>query len=67
MVKMYFPKMKRVYIISILKRKDYNEMLKLIAEDEDAVFVLTSGNNSEIYVTSDELFECMKQYTEMNN
>lgn len=67
MVKMYFPKMKRVYIISILKRKDYNEMLKLIAEDEDAVFVLTSGNNSEIYATSDELFECMKQYTEMNN
>lgn len=62
MVKMYYQKMKRVYIISILKRKDYNKMLKLIAEDNDAVFVLTSGNNPESYASSDELFECMKQY-----
>ena len=59
---MYYQKMKRVYIISILKRKDYNKMLKLIAEDNDAVFVLTSGNNPESYASSDELFECMKQY-----
>lgn len=66
MIKMYYTKMKRVYIISILKRKDYNKMLKLIAEDREAVFILTSGNNSETYASSDELYECMKQFADIN-
>lgn len=66
MIKMYYTKMKRVYIISILKRKDYNKMLKLIAEDKEAVFILTSGNNSETYASSDELYECMKQFADIN-
>ncbi len=64
MVKMYYAKMKRVYIISILKRKDYNKMLKLIAQDKEAIFILTSGNNPETYASSDELYGCMKQFTE---
>lgn len=66
MVKMYYKKKKRVYIISILKRKDYNKMLKLIAQDKEAIFILTSGNNSETYASSDELFECMKQFTQID-
>ena len=66
MIKMYYTKMKRVYIISILKRKDYNKMLKLIAEDKEAVFILTSGNNSETYASSDELYECLKQFADIN-
>ena len=66
MVKMYYKKMKRVYIISILKRKDYNKMLKLIAQDKEAIFILTSGNNSETYASSDELYECMKQFAEID-
>ena len=61
MVKMYYSKKKRVYIISILKRKDYNKMLKLISEDKDAFFVLTSGNNPDTYALNDELYECMKE------
>ena len=64
MIKMYYKKMKRVYIISILKRKDYNKMLKLIAKDKEAIFILTSGNNLKTYASRDELFECMKQFTE---
>lgn len=64
MIKMYYSKIERVYIISILKRKDYNKMLKLIAHDKEAIFILTSGNNSETYASSDGLFECMKQFTE---
>ena len=64
MIKMYYKKKKRVYIISILKRKDYNKMLELIAKDREATFILTSGNNKENYTSSDELYECMKQYTE---
>lgn len=66
MIKMYYEKMKRVYIISILKTKDYNKMLKLMAEDQDATFILTSGNNTDNYATSDELYECMKQFSNTN-
>lgn len=65
-VKLYYKKMKRVYIISILKRKDYNKMLELIAQDKEAIFILTSGNNSETYASSDELYECMKQFAEID-
>ncbi len=63
MIKMYYKEMKRVYIISILKRKDYTKMLRIIAEDKDATFILTSGNDTNIYVSSDDLYECMKQFT----
>ena len=64
MLKKYKIKMKIFYIISILKKKDYNKMLKLIAQDKEAIFILTSGNNPETYASSDELYECMKQFTE---
>lgn len=66
MINMYYATNKRVYIISILKRKDYNKMLKLIAEDKDALFILTSGNNSDTYTSNDELYECMKKYVNIN-
>ena len=66
MVKMYYSKMKKVYIISILKRKDYISMLKLIAEDKEAIFILTSGDDTESFASNDELFECMKQFTPKN-
>lgn len=66
MINMYYATNKRVYIISILKRKDYNKMLKLIAEDKDALFILTSGNNSDTYASNDELYECMKKYVNIN-
>ena len=67
MIKMYYTKMKRVYIISILKRKDYNKMLKLIAEDKNALFILTSGNNADIYASNDELYKCMQKFANTNN
>ena len=62
MVKMYYEKKKRIYIISILKRKDYNKMLELLAEDKEALFVLTSGNNQDKFASKDELYECMKKF-----
>ncbi len=66
MVEMYYPQKKRVYIISILKRKDYNKMLKLLAKDEEASFILTSGNNDNIYASKEELYDCMKKFTDIN-
>lgn len=62
MAKMYYEKKKRIYIISILKRKDYNKMLELLAEDKEALFVLTSGNNQDKFASKDELYECMKKF-----
>ena len=62
MVEMYYKNYKRVYIISILKRKDYDKMLELLSEDTNALYILTSGNDPDRYATSDELFECMKKY-----
>lgn len=62
MIKMYYSKKKRVYIISILKRKSYEEMLKLLAEDKDAIFILTSGHDWAKYVTGEELYEKAIKY-----
>ena len=66
MVNMYYPNKKRVYIISILARKDYTNMLKILSQDKNAIFIMTSGN-SDKFTTSNELYECMKQYTNESN
>lgn len=62
MVDMYYSNLKRVYIISILKRKDYRKMLELLAKDENALFVMTSGNDADRYVAKEKLYECMKNF-----
>ncbi len=61
-VDIYYSNLKRVYIISILKRKDYKRMLELLAKDENATFIVTSGNDSDRYVAKEELYECMKNF-----
>lgn len=66
MIQMYYPNKRRVYIISILGRKDYTNMLKLLSEDKNATFIMTSGN-SDKFVTSTTLYDCMKQYTDEKN
>ena len=62
MVNMYYPNTQRRYIISILNRKDYKEMLKLLSKDDKASFIMTSGNDIERYTTSEELYDYMKKY-----
>ena len=37
-------------------------MLELLAEDKEALFVLTSGNNQDKFASKDELYECMKKF-----
>ena len=64
MVKMYYNNFQRVYIISILKRKDYRTMLNLLSKDSNAMFVLTSGNDEERYASKEDLFECMKEFVD---
>ena len=66
MVKMYYNKLQRVYIISILNRKDYKKILELLSEDSNAIFVLTSGNDEEMYTSKEKLFEYMKKFVEID-
>lgn len=62
MVQMYYSDLKRVYIVSILKSKDYRKMLKILAEDKEGKFIFTSGNDSNRYVDKGELYNCMREY-----
>lgn len=48
---MYYSDIKRVYIVSILERKDYEKMIQLLLQDEDAEFIFTSGNNPNRYAS----------------
>ena len=64
MVNMYYKNRKRTYIISILARKDYRKMLDILSGDKNASFIMTSGNESDKFVPSDELYEYMKKYAD---
>lgn len=66
-IKMYYKNRKRLYIISILKSKDYDKMLKLMAEDKNSTFILTSGIDKKSFVKSDDLYICMKKYISCKN
>lgn len=62
-VEMYYKDKHKVYIISILKRKDYRTILKELLRDEKSTFVFTSGNSEERYTTKEELLNIAKTYT----
>ena len=62
-VKMYYSNYKRRYVISILRRKDYEKMIQLLLEDTEASFILTSGNDAKRFATSKELYEVAKKYS----
>lgn len=61
-VQMYYKNMKKFYIVSVLKRKDYEKMLKLLLEDKNATFILTSGNDVERYASGEELYNVAMKY-----
>lgn len=64
MAAMYYSDFDRVYIVSILKSKDYRKMLKILASDKEGKFIFTSGNDAERYVDGNTLYECMKEYVD---
>ena len=57
MVEMYHNDKKVIYIISILKRKDYRKMLDILLQNSNAHFIFTSGNDIERYTSKDELYK----------
>lgn len=62
-VKMYYEDKNKVYIISILKTKDYKMILKELLKDNKSVFIFTSGNDKNRYLSKEELLESAKKYT----
>ncbi len=65
-IKMYYSNRKRVYMVSILNRKNYKKMLELLSKDREAIFIMTSGNDAERYTTKEELYNCMSGNIEKN-
>lgn len=60
-VGLYAGKLKRTYIVSILKRKDYKKMLEILMQDKEAEYIFTSGDNSERFVEKEELEKIARQ------
>ena len=60
-VNMYYKNNKKVFIVSILKTKDYKSMLKELLQDEEAIYIFTSGNNIERYVSGEILANTAKE------
>ena len=65
-IDMYYKELNKVFIISILKRKDYNKILELLMQDENATFILTSGNSEERYTPGEELYKVAQKYKKEN-
>lgn len=65
-INMYYKDYKKVFIISILKRKNYKKMLQLLSEDTDALFILTSGDDPDRYASKEELYACSINYIDKN-
>lgn len=65
-VNTYYKKEEKIYIISILKTKDYKTILKYLLKEDNSTFIFTSGNNEERYVSSEELYESAKKITKNN-
>ena len=62
-VKMYYENEKKVFVISILKTKDYKMILKELLLEEDSIFVFTDGNDKSKFVSKEIMYDFAKEYT----
>ena len=62
MIDMYYKDSAKVYIVSILKRKDYTKMVELLMQDKNAAFIFTSGIDDTRYVSGTELFKIAQNF-----
>ena len=61
----YYSKKDKVFIISILKTKDYKTIIENLLK-QDATFIFTSGNDKNRYVSKEDLFEVATKYKTQN-
>lgn len=66
-VNRYYLKEEKIYIVSILKTKDYKAVLKQLLKDKTASFIFTTGNDETRYVSSEELYHTAKQINKQVN
>lgn len=66
MIEQYYKNDKKIYIISILKTKDYKTAIRLLSEDKDSIFIFTSGNDENRYNSKEDLFSEAKKYLDKN-
>ena len=64
---MYYKNEEKVFIVSILKKKDYEEILKLLVRDKNNVYIFTDGNDKEKYASKDVLLKIAKELTNEKN
>ena len=61
MIDQYYSNKEKIYIVSILKSKDYKTVIRLLME-EKGCFIFTSGNDEKRYVAKEELYNEAKKY-----
>lgn len=62
MIDMYYKDSAKVYIVSILKRKDYKKMVELLMQNKNSTFIFTSGIDDTRYVSGTELFKIAQNF-----
>ena len=65
-INMYYNNQNKVYVVSILKTKDYKTIIELLLKDKNSTFIFTSGNDENIYVPKDELYNEAMKYENTN-
>ncbi|MBO5349332.1 MAG: bifunctional folylpolyglutamate synthase/dihydrofolate synthase [Clostridia bacterium] len=66
-INMHYKNNEKIYIVSILKNKDYNSILKELLKDEKSIFIFTSGNGFHEFVSKEELLTIAKSCTNNKN
>lgn len=61
----YYSEKEKVFIVSILKTKDYKTIIENLLK-QDGIFVFTSGNDKNRYVSKEDLLDVAKRYTTQN-
>lgn len=67
-INQYYKDKKIIYIVSLLKTKDYPTIIKHFVNTKNAVFFFTDGNDKNRYVAKEDLLKAAKEnYNEENN
>ncbi len=61
MINQYYLDKEKIYIVSILKSKDYKTVINLLMEEKGS-FIFTSGNDEKRYAPKEELYNEAKKY-----
>jgi len=63
----YYENKNKVYIVSILKSKDYKTVLKYLLNDKNAIYFFTDGTTEKPYVSKEDLYNEAVKLNKNNN